>query len=231
MAASAAPDEQVAGEVLVPAVAVAPPAAETVAIAAASITAAAEAGEDFAPGEPAEAPAGAGAPAEEPGSDERGPPPAAETPAPDEAAAPDADPVPVAEAAPDAGAEAEQAPFAQEAPPEAPVPPVVQEALPEAPVLPGGPDAPSEEAEELPRAAMQGVFAVNARLADFVRGETQAAFAYWRALLDARSPSDLLTCHLSEVNRSLGAAIACWGDISRSAGWLLAPRAASWPPA
>ncbi len=73
---------------------------------------------------------------------------------------------------------------------------------------------------------MQGVFAVNARLAEFVRGETLAALAYWRALLEVRSPSDLLECHLTEVNRSVEAAIACWSDIGRSAGWPFAPRVA-----
>ncbi|WP_298955228.1 phasin family protein [uncultured Methylobacterium sp.] len=150
--------------------------------------------------EPAEAP-GEAPVAEAPAAE---PAPAVDVPAEDEA-------VPVAALGPTEPV-AERPP----APEPAPVAP--------APVagLPGlGQDEP---AQELPRAAMQGVFAVNARLAEFVRGETLAALAYWRALLDVRSPSDLLECHLSEVNRSVESAIACWSDIGRSAGWRLAPR-------
>jgi len=88
--------------------------------------------------------------------------------------------------------------------------------------------APAGEAEtsssapgELPLAAMQGIFELNARLLAFVQGVGQAAVSFWQSVLAARTPADVVTLQAAEMSRAVDAALACWSAAARRAGHLM----------
>ncbi|MFH6782527.1 MULTISPECIES: hypothetical protein [Methylobacterium] len=80
------------------------------------------------------------------------------------------------------------------------------------------PEQPASDGEEIPLAAMQGLIEINGRLVAFMQGEGQAAVAFWKAALAARTPGDLAQIQAAEVSRAFDAALACWTDLARRMG-------------
>ncbi len=65
---------------------------------------------------------------------------------------------------------------------------------------------------------------IGSTIAQYMRGEGEAALAHVRALTDARTPADLIRLQVGEVQRAADASLSCWVSVIGKASRLVAFR-------
>lgn len=70
--------------------------------------------------------------------------------------------------------------------------------------------------------ALTEITAANDTLTTYVRNESIATFAHWRALSTAKNPADVLRLQVTEMQRAADASLSCIASLARRAGRIAA---------
>ncbi|KQP05479.1 hypothetical protein ASF26_08570 [Methylobacterium sp. Leaf93] len=70
--------------------------------------------------------------------------------------------------------------------------------------------------------ALTEISAANDTLTTYVRNESIATFAHWRALSTAKNPADVLRLQVTEMQRAADASLSCIASLARRAGCIAA---------
>ncbi|WP_019904701.1 hypothetical protein [Methylobacterium sp. 77] len=83
-------------------------------------------------------------------------------------------------------------------------------------------DLASQQQRIVPASALTEITAANDTLTAYVRNESIATFAHWRALSTAKNPADALRLQVSEMQRAADASLSCFASLARRAGRIAA---------
>lgn len=82
--------------------------------------------------------------------------------------------------------------------------------------------APPPHAAAVTASALTEITAANDTLVTYVRNESIATFAHWRALSTAKNPADALRLQVTEMQRAADASLNCIASLARRAGRIAA---------